>query len=197
MFSLIFNIITAILLVFCLFYSWRLALKIKGLKFSNNELVSFIKKFDDSSHKVEFALSELKNLKNSINLFSREVQKANMVSGDLSILSNKAEKIAGRLEEMIEKDYNELNKIRSVYTQESEDFTTQEELPIFRGEPVKTQPQPTPQTNNQTPKRGILQIAKPYNPSYNQNEPVEEIPKKSKRALIEEALKQMSKKMGR
>jgi len=197
MFSLIFNIITAILLVFCLFYSWRLALKIKGLKFSNNELVSFIKKFDDSSHKVEFALSELKNLKNSINLFSREVQKANMVSGDLSILSNKAEKIAGRLEEMIEKDYNELNKIRSVYTQESEDFTTQEELPIFRGEPVKTQPQPTPQPNNQTPKRGILQIAKPYNPSYNQNETGEEIPKKSKRALIEEALKQMSKKMGR
>jgi hypothetical protein len=197
MFSLIFNIITAILLVFCLFYSWRLALKIKGLKFSNNELVSFIKKFDDSSHKVEFALSELKNLKNSINLFSREVQKANMVSGDLSILSNKAEKIAGRLEEMIEKDYNELNKIRSVYTQESEDFTTQEELPIFRGEPVKTQPQPTPQPNNQTPKRGILQIAKPYNPSYNQNQVAEEIPKKSKRALIEEALKQMSKKMGR
>jgi cell division protein ZapA (FtsZ GTPase activity inhibitor) len=197
MFSLIFNIITAILLVFCLFYSWRLALKIKGLKFSNNELVSFIKKFDDSSHKVEFALSELKNLKNSINLFSREVQKANMVSGDLSILSNKAEKIAGRLEEMIEKDYNELNKIRSVYTQESEDFTTQEELPIFRGEPVKTQPQPTPQPNSPTPKRGILQIAKPYNPSYNQNETGEEIPKKSKRALIEEALKQMSKKMGR
>jgi cell division protein ZapA (FtsZ GTPase activity inhibitor) len=111
MFSLIFNIITAILLVFCLFYSWRLALKIKGLKFSNNELVSFIKKFDDSSHKVEFALSELKNLKNSINLFSREVQKANMVSGDLSILSNKAEKIAGRLEEMIEKDYFELMEI--------------------------------------------------------------------------------------
>lgn len=179
-FNLVFNITIATLLVFCIFYCYRLSVKLKNLRSSNGQLISFIKQFDDSSSKVEFALSEIKNLKNSINLFSKEVQKASMVSGDLSILSNKAEKIAGKLEEMIEKDFNELNKIRSVYVKESEEFSTQETLPIFKNEPSYQ----APQVINTAPKTNLVKIPEEQNP-------------KTRKILIEEALKQISKKMGK
>jgi hypothetical protein len=180
-FNLVFNITIATLLVFCIFYCYRLSVKLKNLRNSNGHLITFIKQFDDSSSKVEFALSEIKNLKSSINLFSKEVQKASMVSGDLSILSNKAEKIADKLEEMIEKDFNELNKIRNIYVKETEEFSTQETLPIFKNEPISQVKQVTSSVNVATIKIPEKQEQNP----------------KTRKILIEEALKQISKKMGK
>ncbi|MCW9033383.1 MAG: DUF6468 domain-containing protein [Alphaproteobacteria bacterium] len=108
-FSLILDILIAVLLVFSIGYTVSLNRRLTALRQDKDELESLTSKFSEATGKAEASIQNLRGSTDEIaSALNKEIEKAESIRDDLTFLVDRGASVADRLESGVREKRNEL-----------------------------------------------------------------------------------------